>query len=80
MQIQLLQGEFSASDSLNILAQMIQVKIRHHENAIARNSSEEDIKYRESRIKYLQGELHELKKQLAGKDNKVAMQATISIA
>jgi hypothetical protein len=79
MDIQLIQGEFSTADSMNIVAEMIKVKIRYHENAISRNSSEEDIKYRETKIKYLQDELHELKKHLSQKDRKVSMHATITM-
>ncbi|HLO82109.1 MAG TPA: hypothetical protein VK166_14170 [Chitinophagaceae bacterium] len=79
MQIQLIQGEFRTADSLDIITQMIQVKIRYHENAIAKNSSEEDIKYRESKIKFLQNELADLKKELSQKKEKVNINATISI-
>jgi hypothetical protein len=79
MQIQLIQGDFKTADSLDIITQMIQVKIRYHENAIAKNSSEEDIKYRESKIKYLQNELSDLKKELSKKKDNVNINATISI-
>lgn len=79
MDIQLIQGEFSNKDSLNIVGEMIKVKIRFHENAIAQHSSEEDIKYRESKIKYLQDQMHELKKQLFQKDQKLSLRATITI-
>ncbi len=79
MDIQLIQGEFTTSDSLSIVTQMIEVKIKFHENAIARNSSEEDISYRESKIRTLQAELHELRKQFSQKDQKLSMHATITV-
>ncbi len=79
MDIQLIQGEFTTSDSLSIVTQMIEVKIKFHENAIARNSSEEDISYRESKIRNLQAELYELRKQLSQKDQKLSMHATITV-
>lgn len=59
MNIQLIQGEFSAADSLELLTQMIKIKIKYHENKIANHMSEEDIKARESKIKRLQQELFE---------------------
>jgi hypothetical protein len=43
------------------------------------HSSEEDIKYRESKIKYLQDQMHELKKQLLQKDQKLSLRATITM-
>lgn len=80
MEIQLIHGEFSSNDTLNIIAEMIQIKIKYHENAIYKNSSEEDIKYRESKIKYLQNELHELKNHLNVKSGKVNIHAAISLS
>jgi hypothetical protein len=79
MDIQLIQGEFSAKDSLNIVGEMIRVKIRFHENAITHHSSEEDIKYRESKVKYLQEQMHELKNQLLQRGQKLSLHATITM-
>lgn len=79
MDIQLIQGDFSSADALSIIEKMIEVKINYHEKAIQKNSSEEDIKYRESKIKYLQSELSELKKQFILKKDKVTVNAVLSI-
>jgi hypothetical protein len=65
MDIQLIQGEFSAKDSLNIVGEMIRVKIRFHENAITHHSSEEDM--------------HELKNQLLQRGQKLSLHATITM-
>lgn len=61
MKVQLIQGEFSKRDALDLITQMIQVKIRYHEGKIQKQSTEEDIKWRETKIKKLQKELYELK-------------------
>ena len=61
MNIQLILGEFSAVDALELIARMIHIKIKYHEERIGQNSSEEDIKYRESKIKQLQQELFQLR-------------------
>ena len=61
MNIQLIQGEFSTKEALELITQMIHVKIKYHENKIANNSNEEDTKYRESKIKRLQKELSDSK-------------------
>ena len=57
--MQLIQGKFSKKDAIEILTQMIHVKIKFHENKIHSQSSEEDIKMRERRIRQLQKDLYE---------------------
>lgn len=80
MDIQLIQGEFSTAETIDIVAQMVQVRIRFHERAIASNSSEEDIEYRESRIRSLQRELHDLKQQFSLPDQRLTMEARIRLS
>ena len=57
MNIQLIKGQFDPEDAIGIITQMIHVKIKYHENKIHRNSNEEDIKFRENKIKLLQKDL-----------------------
>lgn len=59
MKIQLLNGNFSAKEAIEIITKMIQVKIQFHEQKINEISGEEEIKMREDRIKKLQKELFE---------------------
>lgn len=59
MKIQLLNGNFSEKESVEILTKLIQVKIQFHEQKINEISGEEEIKMRENRIKKLQKELFE---------------------
>ena len=61
MNIKLIQGEFKANDAIELIAQMIQVKIKYHENKINNRSNEEDIKAFEVKIKQLQKELYDLR-------------------
>ena len=61
MNIKLIQGEFNANDAIELIAQMIQVKIKYHENKINNRSNEEDIKAFEVKIKQLQKELYDLR-------------------
>lgn len=69
MTMQLIQGEFSTNDTLALITQMVQVKIKYHESKISENTNEEDIKARETKIKRLQQELFNLR-QLAQNGNK----------
>ena len=67
MTIKLIDGSFSTQDALDIITGMIHVKIRFHENKIARSANEEDIKSREKRIKELQRQLYDCRQYLEGR-------------
>ncbi|MDZ4149379.1 MAG: hypothetical protein U0945_14875 [Flavobacterium sp.] len=79
MNIQLIQGVFSSNEAIELIAQMIHVKIKYHENKINSQSNEEDIKSREEKIKRLQKELFELRKTIHSKTNNVKVEAIIKI-
>lgn len=79
MNIQLIKGEFSSLDALELITKMIHIKIKYHENKISSISSEEDIKARESKIKLLQKELFEVRKEISKTSGTVKMNAEIKI-
>jgi hypothetical protein len=79
MIIQLIQGQFSAADALDLITKMMHTKIKYHENKISNTSNEEDIKNREARIKRLQKDLFEIRKHIESKGNKISLQSTIEI-
>ena len=51
MEIQLIQGEFNSTDAIELLAQMIHIKIKYHEKKINSQIKEEDNLTIETRIK-----------------------------
>jgi hypothetical protein len=79
MVIQLIQGAFHPNDALDLITQMIQVKINYHEQKITGDCSEEDIKVRETKIKQLQKELYELKKELVSRERAITIDAKIAL-
>ncbi len=79
MNIQLIQGAFSSGDAIALITQMIQIKIKYHEDKINIHTNEEDIKFREAKIKHLQNELHALNKAFHSKSINVAVEAIINI-
>ncbi len=79
MNIQLIQGEFSTGDAIDLITQVIHLKIKYHENKIDNDSSEEDVKFRESKIKHLQKELFEFRKEIEGKNSNVTIDAVVKI-
>ena len=79
MNIQLIQGEFSPSDALDIITQMIHIKIKYHENKINRDSDEADIKSRENKIKNLQKELFEVRNFISSKNERVKIESIIKL-
>lgn len=80
MKIQLIKGSFSSSDATELITELIKVKIKFHENKISNTHNEEDIKMRESRIKQLQNDLHEVRKYINGKDANVKLVSEIDMA
>jgi len=65
MRTQLIDGHFSSKDALDLIAQMIHVKLKYHESKVSCASSEEDIKAREKRIKDLQRDLYDIRQYVA---------------
>jgi hypothetical protein len=80
MNIQLIQGNFSAKDALEIITQMIHVKIKFHENKISHNSNEEDIKVRETKIKRLQKDLYDIRNFIEYGGGKINLQSEIHLS
>jgi len=80
LDIRLLHGTFSTDDALELITQMIHIKIKYHEERIDQDSSEEDIKSRESKIKQLQKDLFELREGMAAHRKTVKLDAVIHIS
>ena len=80
MNIQLIQGQFSIKDAVDIITQMVQIKIKFQEDKIQHSSNEEDIKMREGRIKQLQTTLMEAKKYIENNGEKVSIRSEIHLA
>ncbi len=80
MSVQLIKGTFAVQDAIAIITEMIHVKIRFHDAQITKSSSEEDIKYREGRIKSLQKDLYEIRKKIEAAGPRVSLHSTIEIA
>ena len=79
MNIQLIEGEFKSNDALDLITQMIHVKIKYHESKINNSEIEEDIKARETKIKRLQKELFEFRNQIDSKDKKIKINGILTI-
>ncbi len=77
MNMQLIEGQFNTSEALDIITQMIQVKVKYHEDKITQSSNEEDIKFREAKIKHLQNELHTFRTNLGDLNGTVNLDALI---
>ncbi len=79
MNLQLINGNFSAADATEILSKMVSAKIRFHEEKIHGGLNEEDIKTREKRIKELQKELAAIRNFIATKNATIEMNAVVEI-
>lgn len=79
MQLQIINGTFSKTEALDLITQMVGVKIKFHEDRIGRDTSEEDCKMREAKIKHLQNELAKLKHHFATLDGSVDLKSLIEL-
>jgi hypothetical protein len=73
MTIQLIEGQFSSQEAIDIITKMVHVKIKFHEDKIHADANEEDIEIREKKIKQLQKELLEVRNFLESKKNRIAV-------
>lgn len=64
MELQLIEGVFNRGEILDLVARMVEVKIRYHEEKIEKSAGEDDIKMREKKIKQLQEELFQCRQTL----------------
>lgn len=81
MKLQLFNGHFTAQDALDILTRMTQIKVGYHERQISTSDNEEDIKWREKRIKDLQRDLQAARQYIAQhQQNGVRLEADVLVA
>jgi hypothetical protein len=80
MNIQLIDGQFSAKDAITIVTQMVDIKIKFQEDKILHSGNEEDIKMRETRIKRLQSELFKIRQMIRESDGTINIQSEIQLS
>ena len=76
MIIQLMQGQFKPTEAVEIISQMINIKIKYQESKITASCSEEDIKNRESKIIRLQKELNDAKNSILSKNEELKIEVS----
>lgn len=79
MVLHLVEGQFSTIEAIEIITQMIHVKIKYHENKIRSNHNEEDIKMREKKIKLLQKELSEARNHIERNGESIKLSGQITL-
>ena len=79
MTIQLLEGEFNTAEGLDLISQLINIKIKYQESKINNSANEEDIKQRERKIKRLHKDLEDIRKYVANNSNKLNIQSVINL-
>lgn len=78
MNIELINGQFNINDAIELITKMIQLKVKYHENKIDNSTSEEDIKFREAKIKNLQNQLFEFRKSIEAYPDKISLNAVVN--
>jgi len=79
MTLQLVQGDFSRIETMDMIVQMFELRIKFHENKILSSHNEEDIKMRENKIKFLQEELYQAKTYIVDKEEPIAISCIINL-
>jgi hypothetical protein len=79
MELHLIDGQFSATDAIAIITQLIEVKIKYQENKIKSSHNEEDIKMRERKIKTLQKELADSRVYIQNQTGDIFIKSTINL-
>ena len=80
MKISLLKGSFSPKEIEKLITELIQVKIKFHEEKIQSSDEEETMKMRENRIIKLQNDLKELRAFLNNTDSLINVDAEIMLS
>ncbi len=79
MNMQLIEGHFTSAEAIDIITQMVHIKIRFQEGKITPECSEENIKMRERRIQQLQIELGELVRFIHQKSDSIGVIASVEV-
>lgn len=79
MTIPLIQGEFSYNDAMDLITQMIHIKIKYHKNKIAGTENEEEVKSLEAKIIQFQKELFEARNKIKAKKRAIKINSIINI-
>lgn len=79
MNLSLMNGHFSPEEAMDLITQMIQTKIKFHENKITISDHSEDIKMREKKIIQLQNTLLEVRIYLREHAGNINVQACINM-
>lgn len=64
MKLQLIEGNYSQEEAIDLISQLAAVKIRFLEGKIEKSLNEEDIQMRERRIHQLQHDLVEARREI----------------
>ncbi len=79
MNINILDGTFNKTDTLDLLTKFIDVKIKFQEQKIKSSHNEEDLKMRENRIKSLQKDLYNAREYLQKQNDSITLTSIINI-
>lgn len=80
MKIQLINGQFTAEETISLISKMTAVKIQFLENKISNSDQEEDIKSKEAKIITLQNNLSKLRESTFLSINMASLNCNIEIS
>lgn len=79
MKLELINGDFNQAETIDLITQMYQVKIKFHEDKVKNSHNEEDIKMRERKIKLLQNNLADARVHIKNGDKSFHIHSDINL-
>lgn len=79
MKLKLIDGDFSQTETIDLLTQLFQVKIKYHEDKVKNSYNEDDIKMRELKIKFLQKNLADARTYIKSGHQKLYIDSEINL-
>jgi len=77
--LQILKGSFNKKEAIDLITEIINIKVKYQEEKINGTINEEDIKMREQRIKHLQNELHKARSIIDKQTEPISLDGHINI-
>lgn len=80
MDLPLIDGVYPRQDAIDLLTEMVALKIRYHERQLQQGQDVEDTRHREARIRRLQEALHAAREHIQQAGSLVSLNSSVHIA
>lgn len=79
MTFNILKGIFTKKEAIELLTQMVHIKIKYQETKISHSNDEKEVRMREARIRSLQKHLYEARELIENNKEAICLNGQINI-